>query len=157
VRRHIVELGRGQPAEHERVRQRQRDQRHLGLEHRVEHEVAGFRREQEKSGTGLQQQRGDGDAPRRLHERCRRSRREHAEQAQIHDRERASEQSQAEDVADVGRRVEPHRLPDRRAEARLLERDEQRGRGLGHQRISTVLPSIVMRSARISSFSAREG
>lgn len=69
----------------------------------------------------------------------------------------ARKQRQRHDVTDVGGGISPHRLPDRRRQTRLLERDEDLRRLVQHQRISTVLPSTVMFSARISSFSTVEG
>jgi hypothetical protein len=48
-------------------------------------------------------------------------------------------------------------LADGRAQCRLLESDEELRRLGQHQRSSTVLPSTVMRSARISSVSTVDG
>ena len=70
---------------------------------------------------------------------------------------RAGKQRERHDVPDIGGGIGPGRLADRRAQRRLLQGDEKLRRLGQHHRSSTVLPSMVMRSARISSFSTVEG
>ena len=107
--------------------------------------------------SGHQQQAKHRHPPRRPHDARRRGRRKGAEQPRIHGGDGARKQRQRQDVADVGGRIGPGRLADRRAQPRLLEGDQDLRRLGQHHRSSTVLPSTVMRSARISSFSTVEG
>ena len=78
-------------------------------------------------------------------------------QTYVHHSERSGKQKQKDDVTDVGGRIEPDGPTNGGREIGLLERDEDRGGPVDHQRISKVFPSTVIRSARISSFSTVEG
>ena len=86
-----------------------------------------------------------------------RRRRERAEEARVHNGDGACKQCERHDVADVGGGVGPYRLADCRRQPRLLKCGEDMGCIVRHHRISTVFPSTVMRSARISSLSTVEG
>src|SRR5262249_30939577 len=75
----------------------------------------------------------------------------------VHHTDGTGEKCERDDVPDIRRRIKPRRLADGRREIGLLERNEKRRGRIGHQRISYVLRSTVIRSARISSFWTVEG
>src|SRR5205823_15132713 len=79
-----------------------------------------------------------------------------AEQAQVEHHRRADEHDEPDDVNDLDGRVEPEPSAHGRGDARALEPDEPRGALVRH-RSSVVLPSMMMRSARISFGSVRLG
>src|SRR5262249_20794033 len=79
------------------------------------------------------------------------------EEPQIEHRGAAHEHDEAENMQDLDDRIEPERLAHRRRGTSRLEPGEPAGMAGLCQRSCTVAPSIVMRSARISSSLVRCG
>src|SRR5207249_9511868 len=133
------------------------EQEELEPERRIAGELCGVSDEHEPAGRYDQEQaRARPGQKVTLHARHRKLPRE-AEQPQFEHRRAADEDDEADDMQDLDDRIEPERLPHRRRRGGRLEPAGPTDcPGLRH-RSSTVAPSIVMRSARISSALLRWG
>ena len=80
--------------------------------------------EQHRAGEQEAEKGPDDSAPRARQHLARRGRGERAGHAQIEHRDRAGKDDQRDDVPDIGRHVDPARLPDRLPETRAFQRDE---------------------------------
>ena len=112
------------------------DQNRLELECPIDGEMARLGREQHSTGHCHARERGEGKAARSREQARRRGRGQTSKQAHVHHRDRAGKKGKRDDVPDIRRGIEPGGLANARGEARLLERNEERRRPLGHHRIS---------------------
>jgi hypothetical protein len=137
---------KGPGVEETGVHARGQDEPHLQDENAIGDEVLRMRSEHEEARQHRDHERADGPRQRVAREPRRGDFARQPEKPQVDDEDRAEHEAERHDVERLDRRVRPERFAHVTRDARSLQRLQRRG-----HRSSTVLPAIVMRSARISS------
>ena len=118
------------PVERRHVDEAEGEHRHLELEGRVAHHRHRVRRQQHDAGQDLQREPDGGDRHRRAVGRA--GMRRAAQQLDVERGDGADQQCRAQNMGEVGERIEPGRAARQHPEAGLLQRGHCRFDGGGH-------------------------